>query len=165
MFEEDLLQFVEQFLGSADAERRNEHAALVGQRTFDRGLQALAPVGAIFVAAIAIGTLQHQQVGPLRWRQVRQDGRMGRAEIAAEDDSPAVPRRRLQVELHVRRAQHVPGRLQAHLAPGRVGVVEAEPVVIGQRDDALLDDLQVPLEIGLVAAYGQAERIFEHDRQ
>jgi hypothetical protein len=60
---DDLFQFVEQFLRAADAEGRDEQAALVAEGVFAQRLQALAAVLAAFVAAVAVGAFQHDDVG------------------------------------------------------------------------------------------------------
>jgi hypothetical protein len=84
-------QFVQQFLGAADAERRDHDRAPVVQRAIDQRPQPLAPVAATVVAAVAIGAFQHQDIGaPGRTRHWQQ-GRVGRAQIAGEEDALALP--------------------------------------------------------------------------
>jgi hypothetical protein len=60
---DDLFEFVEQFLGAADAEGRDEQAALVAEGVFAERLQALPAILAAFVAAVAVGAFQHDDVG------------------------------------------------------------------------------------------------------
>src|SRR5690606_21291666 len=54
-FMKNLFQLVEQLLRSANAERWNKHGALVRQGALDGGLQTLAAMRAVWVAAVAIG--------------------------------------------------------------------------------------------------------------
>ncbi len=51
---DDAFQFVEQFLGAADAEGGYEYGAVVGQGMFDDLLQALAAGAAVSMQAIAV---------------------------------------------------------------------------------------------------------------
>src|SRR5690606_5019580 len=48
---DDVFQFVEQFLGAPDAERGNQHAALILQRLLDDCFEALTPAAAVFMEA------------------------------------------------------------------------------------------------------------------
>ena len=82
-----VFEFVEQFLGAADAERRDEDGALVFQCVVDRGLQAHLASAAVFVHAVAVGAFEDEDVGVLRrvggWKQRAVRG----AEVAGEDDA------------------------------------------------------------------------------
>ncbi len=89
---------------------------------------------------------------------------MWRAQVAAEYHALDVGAL-AELQLDVGRTQHMPRRLQAYLARAAVGFVEGEPVIVGQGDDALLDDLEVALQLVLVTADGEPEGILQYDRQ
>lgn len=55
------------------------------------------------------------------------------------------------------------GALQAYLGFKPFITLQGEPVIVGQRDDALLHLRQVALDLLLVTAEGELERIFQHD--
>ena len=46
---DDVFEFVEQFLGAADAEGRDQDRAVVGQGLFDDAFQALPASAAVFM--------------------------------------------------------------------------------------------------------------------
>lgn len=107
---DDLLQFVEQFLGAANTERRDQYGAAVSQGMFDHRLQALGAGGSVFVCAVAIGAFEHQHVGRLGRLRIGQQRRVGRAEVAREDDGGLVLAFD-ELELDVGGAQDVAGGL------------------------------------------------------
>ncbi|MCY1552403.1 hypothetical protein D9M68_887960 [compost metagenome] len=84
---DDVFQLVEQFLGAADAEGGDQYRAVVGQGLFDDAFQALATGAAVFMQAVAVGALDHQDVGAVRWFGCWQQRRIGRAQVAGEDDA------------------------------------------------------------------------------
>jgi hypothetical protein len=84
---DDLFEFVEQFLRAADAEGGDEQAALVAESVFADRLQALPAVLAAFVGAVAVGAFEDDDVGAVGRSGRRQQGRVGGAEVAGEDDA------------------------------------------------------------------------------
>jgi hypothetical protein len=84
---DDFFQFVEQFLRAADAEGGDEQAALVAKGVFAERLQALAAVLAAFVGAVAVGAFQDHDVGAVGRLGRGQQGGVGGAEVAGEDDA------------------------------------------------------------------------------
>ncbi|MNJ64920.1 hypothetical protein D3C77_609050 [compost metagenome] len=88
------------------------------------------------------------------------------AKIAREDNALFCPGLRIaQVDLHIGGAEDVSGTLQADAAGQLRLVDEAEPGFVGQGDDALLDQLEVALDLFLVAAEAQFEGVFQDDGQ
>lgn len=163
---DDVFQFVQQFLRTADAECGDEHRTVVFQCLGDDRLQALAASAPVLVQAIAIGAFQHHDVCPIGRLGRNQDGRMWCAEVAGKYDAlggacPGV----LEVDLYVRGAEDMAGALQADAGMEFVGVRQGEPVLVRQGDDALLDERDVLLDLFLVAAETEFEGILEDDRQ
>ncbi len=60
---DDVFEFVEQFLGAADAEGGDQHGAVVGQGLLDDGFEALFACAAVFMKTVAVGAFEHQDVG------------------------------------------------------------------------------------------------------
>ena len=85
----DIFQLVEQFLGAADAERRDQYGAAIGQRLFQCRLKTLAAGAAVFVQAVAVGAFQHNHVCGMGCGRWLQQGRMGCAQVSGEDDPAA----------------------------------------------------------------------------
>lgn len=108
----DVFELVEQFLGAADAERGDQHGALVFQGLFDNGFESLAAGAAVFVEAVAVGAFEHQDVGALWGFGRHQEGGMRCAEVAGKDDALALPcLREVEVDFDIGRAEYVPGAL------------------------------------------------------
>ncbi|MNJ45462.1 hypothetical protein D3C77_405570 [compost metagenome] len=63
---EYVFDFVQQFLGSAEAECRNHDGALVRQCSIDGSFKALLALHAVRVQAVAVGAFEYQDVGTLR---------------------------------------------------------------------------------------------------
>jgi len=63
---DDLFEFVEQFLGAADAKCGNEDGAMAFEGLLDDGFESLSAVLPVFMKAVAVGAFQHQDVGALR---------------------------------------------------------------------------------------------------
>jgi hypothetical protein len=61
----DLFQLVQQFLSTANAEGRNQYGALILQRMFDDGFEALTAIGTVLVQAVAVGAFKHEDIGSL----------------------------------------------------------------------------------------------------
>lgn len=83
----DVFQLVEQLLGAADAEGRDQHGALVAQGVLDDGFEALAAAGAVFVQAVAVGAFEHQDVCPFGRLGRHEQWRMWRAKVTGENDA------------------------------------------------------------------------------
>lgn len=133
---------------------------------FNDLLQALAASAAVFVQAVAVGAFQYQNVGTLRWHAGPEDRCAWCAEVAGEDYSLAgLARAVLQIDLYIRRAEHMGGALQTHFGLQAFIVLQGKPVIVGQRDDALLHLLEVTVDLFLVSAEGELESIFQHDGQ
>jgi hypothetical protein len=66
----EVFEFVEQLLRTADAERWDDDSAAVFQGVFDGGLEAFLAGGAVFVDAIAVGAFEDEDVRALGgfWR-------------------------------------------------------------------------------------------------
>src|SRR5690606_1996469 len=78
----------------------------------------------------------------------------------------AVPALRVvQIALRIGRAEDVAGALQAD-AGAQLGLIDqGEPGLVGQGDQALFDELEVALDLLLVAADAEAEGVLQHDGQ
>lgn len=130
----DVFQFVEQFLGTPDAESGDQHRALVTQRLFKQALQALATLPAIFVQAIAIGAFDDQGIGFVGRLGRRQDRRVRCPQVAGKHYALSLAQAALvQFDLDIGRAEDVPGALQAQAHLLLRGVEQRKPVVVGQR--------------------------------
>lgn len=136
---EDVFDFVEQFLGAAGTECRNEDGAMVSQGLVYCLFEPLLAVSAVFMQAVAVGTFQHQDVGAL-WRfGWLQQWRMGRPKVAGEHDALAGSGFRVvDIALDVSRPQHMPRTLKADVADQLRGIDERMPLVIGHGNDGLL---------------------------
>ncbi len=113
-------EFVQQFLRAADAEGRDHDRAAVAQGVLDGGLEALDSGLAAFVAAVAVGAFQHDDVGSLGGFGCRQQGCVRGAEVAGEDGAlgfGAVS----DVDFYVGRAEDVAGALEAEAGWGWLG--------------------------------------------
>ena len=111
----DAFEFIEQLLGTANAEGRHDHGTAIGQRLFQHLLQAGTPGGAIFVQAVAVGAFQYQQIGALGWLGRFEQGCAGGTKIAGEDDTlAALFRRIVDIDFKIGRPENMPGRLEAH---------------------------------------------------
>lgn len=163
---DDVFELVEQFLGAADAEGGDQHGAAVGQGMFDDLLQALAAGAAVLVQAVAVGAFQHQDVGAAWWYAGLEDRRAGGTEVAGEYDTRAgFAWAVLHIDFHIGGAEHMGSALQPHLGMQAFVIVQGEPVIVGQRDDSLLHLLEVALDLFLVTAEGEFERVLQHDGQ
>ncbi|MNH20863.1 hypothetical protein D3C79_806500 [compost metagenome] len=58
----NILDLIQQFLGSPRTERRYQHGAVVGQCLIDHPLKPLLSVNALIVQAITIGAFQDKDV-------------------------------------------------------------------------------------------------------
>ncbi len=136
----DVFQFVEQFLGAADAEGRDQYRAAVGQGMLDDVFQALPAGTAVFVQAVAVGAFDHQDVRAVRRFGGRQQRCMWCTQVAGENDAFLLAGVGIvQVDLHISRAEDMPGALQANAADQVLCIVQGEPCFVGQGDDALFD--------------------------
>ena len=77
---------------------------------------------------------------------------MGCAQVARKDDAFLLAGLGIvQVDFHIDRAENIPDALQAYAADQVLGVVQGEPGLVGQGDDALLDQPDVALDLLLIA--------------
>ena len=163
---DDFFQLVEQFLGSPDAERGDEDGALVLERTLAYGLQTQASILAAFMQAVAVGAFHHHDIGAIRRLRRGQQGGVGRAKIAGEDDA------RFASGLVVVRGfefdpggtQDVAGGRQFYAQPGGV-FDDAVPLLVGQGDDLLPNLAEEAVDQGRVAGQADLQRVFQHQRQ
>jgi hypothetical protein len=160
---DDLFQFVEQFLGAADAEGRDEQAALVAEAAFAEGLQALPAILAAFVGAVAVGAFEDDDVGAVgrsgRWQQ----GGVGGAEVTGEDDALCLLAP-LEIEFDVGRAEDVARRRQPD-AQRHFAADDRAPLFVGYGDGLLADLLEKAADQRLVAGESDLQGIFEDQRQ
>src|SRR5690606_8543504 len=99
------------------------------------------------------GAFQHQDIGPLRCYRWPQERRMGCTKVTGENDAlTGVAGRVGKVEFDIGRAEDMAGTLQTNPAVQAWGFMQGEPGLIGQRDDALLDQIYIALDLLLVPA-------------
>jgi hypothetical protein len=108
---------------------------LLPEGVLAQGLQALAAVLAAFVGAVAVGAFHDDDVGAVGRLRRRQQGGVGRAQVAGEDDAPFV-RPADCFEFHVGGAEDVAGRGELDAQPG-VAFDDGVPRLVGQGDDLL----------------------------
>ena len=139
---EDVLEFVQQFLGAANAEGGDDDRPAVFECALDHGAQALTAVATVFMHAITIGALHDHDVRLPGGARCRQQGRVGCSEVAREQHAaPYRPGLARQFEFDVDRTQDVTGALQANPAAGVGTAVQRVPVTIGQGAQTRLHDL------------------------
>ncbi|MNO81025.1 hypothetical protein D3C76_722500 [compost metagenome] len=95
-----VLELVEQFLGAAQAECRDEDGALVCQGTIDGIFQTLPAVAAMRMQAVTIGAFQHQYVSTLRGPHRAQQWVATSAQVTGEH-VPGIGLPMLNVALHI----------------------------------------------------------------
>ncbi len=160
---DDVFEFVQQLLGAADAEGRDQQRAAIAEGVLAQGLQALATVFAAFVHAVAIGAFDDDDIGRQRRLRRRQQRRVGGAQIARKDH-PLLVAEVLDIEFDIGRAEDVASRLQANPQAGRAGDHRL-PLLVWQRHQLLAQKGQKFGDQGLVAGEADFQRIFEHHRQ
>ena len=161
---------VQQFLGAADRERRDQHVAAIAPGGVEDAAQLADGIRAILVVAVAIGGFHQYQVGFNDRRRVAQDRRSLWAEVAGEHQLLAV------------RPQFDDGRAKdmAGIAEGDLDAVKDRLAgVVWQRmqeRDCSLDvvpgvqrqDLRLAVATVAVCALGvtfrQRGRVQQHDR-
>lgn len=143
---EDVFDFVEQFLGTAGTECRNEEGAMVSQGLICCLLEPLLAVSVVFMQAVAVGNFQHQDVGAL-WRFRRMQQRC--VDITLDASSPL----------------HMPRTLKADIAEQLRGTDERMPLVVSHGNDGFLYVLEVVVYRVLVKGNAEFESIFQHQRQ
>lgn len=168
-FADEVFDFVEQFLRAADGKRGDEHGAAIGQRVFEYGLEAVAAGGAVFVVAVAVGAFEDETVGALGRARVGQQGRIGSAEVAAEDDAFAALARaggegrgRGGIALDVGRPKDVARGLQTNGERARVILENLVPCSVGHLDDTGADLREHAFDEAGVARKADLERVFEY---
>ena len=108
VFQLDLAQEVEHLLRAADGERGDDDVAAAVERTLQHCGEGAGVVEAhLFVEPVAVGGFDHQVVRMGHLLGVFDDGLIGVAHIAAEDDFPGLPLL-LQPHLDTGGAQQVP---------------------------------------------------------
>ena len=167
------LDLVQDLLGAADTERRDQHRALIQQRALHHLLELQAALAPALVQAVAVGALYHQRVGPVRRARRGQQGRMGRAQVAGEHH-PVALRRGLHLALHIGRAEYVPGLLEADVdgvVIDSVVVASARtcnhtmPLAVRHRDNARGNQLDEFLQLARVPGNTHLHRVLQHQRQ
>lgn len=161
---EDVLQLVEQFLGTADAEGRDQDGALVLQGAGQYPLQPLLAFLSVFVVAIPVGAFDHQGVAAVGWLGCRQHGGVRCAQVPGEHH-PVPARRPFYVAFHVGGAEDVPCSSQPYSYLAVAGAQGGVPLVVGQRHQAPFDHPQVAVYVLRPAAEAQFEGVLEDDGQ
>ena len=77
---------VQHFLGAAHGKRRNYHRAAAAQRALQHLRKGADGIGPLAVRARAVGGFQHHIIGLLHGLRVVDDGLVGVAHVAAEDN-------------------------------------------------------------------------------
>ena len=116
--------------------------------------------------AITVRTFEYQYVSAVRWLRCRQQRRVRCTKVTGEYNPllfacPWIS----QVELNVGGTEDMAGPLETNTANEIVRVTQVEPGLVGQGNDALLNQLYITLDFFLVAADAELERIFQHDGQ
>lgn len=161
---EDILQLVQQFLGAADAEGRDQDGALILQGAGQYPLQPLLTFLSVFVVAIPVGAFDHQGVAAVGWLGCRQHGGVRCAQVPGEHH-PVPARRPFYVAFHVGGAEDVPCSSQPYSYLAVAGVQGGVPLVVGQRHQAPFDHPQVTVDVVWPAAEAQFEGVLEDDGQ
>lgn len=163
---DDVFQLVEQFLGAADAECRDQYGALITQRLLDDGFETLPTALAVFMEAVAIGAFEHEDIGAFGRLRRHQEGGVGCAQIAGKDDALAfVLLRVVQVDFYIGRAEDMARALQPDAGHQLVAVVQREPVLVRQGNEPTFDALDVAFNLCMVATDAKFECILKHDGQ
>ncbi|GBH16400.1 Kinesin-like protein [Pseudomonas syringae pv. actinidiae] len=163
---QDVLQFVEQLLSAADAERRNQHRAVVFKRPVYDALELVLTNAAIFMKTITVGTFQHQYIGVLGWLWRRQKRGVARAKITGKNNAHRTPFQRVvQIAFDISRTQNMPRALQANPAVQRLAVDQTEPVIERQRDDSFVDQRKVALGLFGIMCKLNLQAVFHHQWQ
>ena len=105
------MEMKEEALGAADGERRDHHCSPTPNSLADNLVECIFRIARV-VAAVAIGRLDDQVVGPLDRHRVDHDRIVVATQVAREDDARPGP-----VELHGRSSQNVPGPPQTGGGP------------------------------------------------
>lgn len=163
---EDVFDFVEQFLGTAGTECRNEEGAMVSQGLICCLLEPLLAVSVVFMQAVAVGTFQHQDVGAL-WRFRRMQQRcVGRTKVSGEHNALAGRGFRVvDITLDASSPLHMPRTLKADIAEQLRGTDERMPLVVSHGNDGFLYVLEAVVYRVLVKCNAEFECIFQYQRQ
>ena len=121
----ELVQRVDEQLRPADGKRRNDHLAAVVQRLGKEPLDFVRQAGLRRVIAIAVGTLDQQQIDVLHRLRVAQDRVVATADVAAKQQPPLVAGL-VDVEDHLCRAEDV------------AGIAEGQRHAVGHRDRSIV---------------------------
>ncbi|MNP00718.1 hypothetical protein D3C76_925130 [compost metagenome] len=160
----NVFEFVQQLLGAAEAERRNEQCALVSQGAVDGRFQSLMTVACRRVQAVAVGAFQYQYIGPFRGLHWAQQGVATDAEVAGEHVAGA-GLRVLHIAFDIGRTQQMPGALQANATGEPWLLDQGVPLLERQGHDQVANELQVPCHLGGLAADAQLVGVFQHQWQ
>ena len=162
------------FLAAPDREGRDQHHAAAGPRGMEHAAQLGHGVVARAVHAVAVGALEHHQVGLGHRAGVAQDRRAARADVAGEHQLARGPVL-VGPQLDDRRADDVAGIAQAYAHPGQdlaLGVVAQRPelaqdalhvVELVQRFQRRLAASLAIAVLALEVGGRQARRVLEHD--
>src|SRR3990167_250842 len=91
---------------------------------------------------------------------------MGGTQVAGEDNAFLLSAGGvMQIDFHIGRTEDMPRALQANTTDQRLAVVQGEPGVVRQRNNALLDQFDITLDLFLVATEAKLEGIFQDDGQ
>ena len=158
---QDILQLIQQLLGTANAESRNQHRTTIFQGTYQHRLQARLTLLPALVKPIPIGTFDHQHIGLSGRQWGRQNWSVCGAKITGKHrNMPALP-----ATLNKRRTKNMPGSLQAHLRPHLAWQLNIVPVIVGQRHQALLEHVEKLLHIRRRPAHSKPKGILHDYRQ
>ena len=158
------LDLVEDLLGAADAEGRDQHRAVIPQRPLHHLFQLQAALAPPLVQAVAIGALDHQGIGFVGRTRCRQQRRVGRAQVAGEHH-PVLFARGFHLAFHVGRAEDMPRRLEADGDAAASGGHRLLPAPVGQGHDAPGNQVDEALQLAPVAGDAHLHGVFQHQRQ
>jgi hypothetical protein len=110
---ENIFQFIEDLLGPADAEGRNQYSAPIAQSLIDHRLQSQSPLPPVFMPPVTIGAFQHQQISAHRWSRSRQQRGPRCPQVTGKNQSFADPGLFVdKIALDISRTENMTGPLQ-----------------------------------------------------
>src|SRR5690606_20409701 len=111
-----------------------------------RTLETLSPGAPVFVQSVAVGAFQHYFISAIGNGRRRQEGRMGRAEITREYDTPPPLLQGIaHIALHPSRTQDMPGPLEAYPQHQIIPTDNRDPLPIRGTSQHGLDPLDKTL--------------------
>ena len=166
-------QVVDQVLGAADGEGRDQHVAAILVGLLQDAEKFFERVVAAAVVAVAVGGLHQQHVGLFENRRAAHQRRAVVAQVAGEHQAPSAAQV-VDIQLDDGRAEDVPGIVQGHADPGHhfLALLVAQRsalaqhlvgVIAGvQRGDGLLAAPGAPLVLPLGVLFLQVRGIVQH---